>query len=152
MSKLLAVVRIKGTMKVPMDVRETLDRLNLKKKNWMAFYYDSPAVRGMIKRAGRYVAWGEVENQDLIQELLKKRGRLKGERRLDQKALEQLGCKAVEELAGGILNGDLKAYRNKGLINIFKLTPPTGGLPKAGSSPRWGYYGSDISTLISCMM
>lgn len=152
MEKLVAVVRIKGTIKVPMDVRETLERLNLKRKNWMAFYYDSPSVRGMIKRAGRYVAWGEVEDQNLLQELLKKRGRLRGDRRLDQKALDELGCKGIEELASGIMNGELKTYRDKGLVNIFRLTPPSGGLPRAGSSPRWGYYGSDISNLISCML
>jgi len=70
--KLLAIIRIKGTVKVPQEIAETLERLNLKKRNSMVIYYDDPSIIGMIKKAERYVAWGEVNDLEILVQTLKK--------------------------------------------------------------------------------
>jgi Ribosomal protein L30/L7E len=69
--KLLAIIRIKGTVKVPQEIAETLERLNLKKRNSMVIYYDDPSIIGMIKKAERYVAWGEVNDLEILVQTLK---------------------------------------------------------------------------------
>jgi len=155
--KLLAIIRIKGTVKVPQEIAETLERLNLKKRNSMVIYYDDPSIIGMIKKAERYVAWGEVNDLEILVQTLKKRGRIVGNHKITQEALQKLGVNSIEELAQLIMNGELNQLIKKGLLRIFRLTPPSGGFKgdhkkKRAEGGVWGYYGASIKDLIKRMI
>jgi large subunit ribosomal protein L30 len=156
MVRLLALIRIKGTVKVPKRVRETLDRLRLTKRNSMAIYYHTPSIEGMIKRVDRYLAWGEIDT-NLLAALLEKRGRVRNGRKIDYRCLQRFGCQSITELAEGIEKGNLNDYVKKGLLRVFRLTPPSKGFPADLRKPFriggvWGYQGDRVCDLIEKMM
>ncbi|MEM3671480.1 MAG: uL30 family ribosomal protein, partial [Thermoprotei archaeon] len=127
MPKVIGVIRTRGTVKVPRNVKVTLERMKLNRRHSMLIQYDSPTLRGMIKAAEPYLAWGEVD-RELLVNLLSKRGRFRGGRRLGADELKLLGCSTIEELADSILEkGELKKHVANGLSNVFGLTPPSGG-------------------------
>ncbi|MEM3827574.1 MAG: uL30 family ribosomal protein [Candidatus Micrarchaeaceae archaeon] len=68
---LIAVVRIRGRVKVRRDIQETLDRLHLKKPNNCIIIKATEAYMGMIKKANDYIAYGEVD-EGVLEKLIKK--------------------------------------------------------------------------------
>jgi large subunit ribosomal protein L30 len=76
---MIAVIRIKGQVKVRKDFTETLNRLGLKKK-YSCIVLENPKEEelGMIKKVRDFVAFGEID-KDTYNELVAKRG--KGKKR-----------------------------------------------------------------------
>lgn len=64
MSK-LAVIRIRGLIKIRGDFADALTMLNLNKKNYCIIVDNTPAMIGRIKKVKDFVAWGEV-SEDTI--------------------------------------------------------------------------------------
>jgi large subunit ribosomal protein L30 len=122
-------VRIRGTINVPTPVRETLKRLNLKRRYNATLLQDTPIVRGMLQKAKDWIAWSEV-SKDLVAELLMKRGRKTGWKRLDEEFLKELNLSSFEELAEKLIKGEIKLNKLKGVKPYFALNPPRGGFPK----------------------
>lgn len=126
---LLLVVRIRGDINVPTPVKETLVRLNLKRRYNATLLQDSPMVRGMLQRAKDWIAWSEV-SKDLVVELLMKRGRRTGWKRLDEGFLKELNLSGFEELAEKLIKGEIKLNKLKGVKPYFALNPPKTGFSK----------------------
>lgn len=59
MSK-IAVILIRGLVGVRTDIKDTLFSLNLRKKHACVVVEDTPSVRGMLKKAQDYIAFGEI--------------------------------------------------------------------------------------------
>jgi len=76
----IAVIRIKGQVGIKRPVKETLDRLRLRKK-YVCVVFDtingtsepSKEVLGMIKKMKDFVAFGEI-SEETYKELVEKRG------------------------------------------------------------------------------
>jgi large subunit ribosomal protein L30 len=82
MSKLYAIIRIRGRLDVPPDVDYTLKLLRLHRKFHCVIYpEDQPGLKGMLQKAKDWVTWGEISRSTLV-ELLKVRGRTLGNRKL----------------------------------------------------------------------
>ena len=64
MSK-LAIIRIRGGIGVPHKVLETLDMLQLKKKNKCIVREASLTVKGMVQKVKDYVTYGEVDEETI---------------------------------------------------------------------------------------
>lgn len=64
MSK-IAVVRIRGLTKIRKDFADTLEMLNLNRKNHCAVFENTPDVIGMIKKVKDFVTWGEISEDTL---------------------------------------------------------------------------------------
>ena len=62
MSK-LAIVRIRGSIGVPRDVVQTLEQLQLKKKNNCVVLEASSTVKGMVQKVKDYVTFGEIDEE-----------------------------------------------------------------------------------------
>lgn len=71
----IAVVRIKGQVGLNKDVKETLNRLRLRKK-YACVVLDNPneTQLGMVKRLRDFVAFGEIDEK-AYKELVEKRGK-----------------------------------------------------------------------------
>lgn len=69
----LVVIRIKGEVRTPGVIEDTLIMLKLKKKNACVLVNDTPDIRGMIRKADGHITWGEISPETLI-ELQKKKG------------------------------------------------------------------------------
>ena len=56
--KLLAVIRVRGTVKVRQSIVETLNRLRLKRVNNMVLVSATPDYLGMVKKNKDFVTFG----------------------------------------------------------------------------------------------
>lgn len=156
MPGLLGIVRIRGKVNVSGEDEETLTRLCLTKRNALSLFYDTPSIRGMIKKVEKYIAWGEVD-LDTLTLLLEKRGRVEGGKRLSPSFLSKLGCQSYAELAEKLFEGKLNDFVKQGLHRTFYLTPPSKGFDGSIRKPFseggvFGYHGKMIGELIRRMM
>ncbi len=97
----IAVIRIKGQVGIKKPVKETLDRLRLRRK-YVCVVFENPSkeIFGMIKKMKDFVAFGEI-SEETYKELVKARGK-----------------KNKDTLKG--TSGELKPF--------FRLHPPRKGI------------------------
>lgn len=63
--KLIAVVRVRGSIGVMKEIKDTLNMLRLYNKNNCVVVPNTPAYLGMIKKVKDYVTWGEIDDKTL---------------------------------------------------------------------------------------
>ena len=71
---MIAIIRIKGQVKVRGDFLETMERMNLKKK-YSCIVLDKPTKEqlGMLKKVENFVAYGEI-SPEVYKKLVEARG------------------------------------------------------------------------------
>ncbi len=156
---LYAIIRIRGIPDTPYDIEYTLRLLRLVRRFHCVLYPDDPAIRGMLRKVKDWVTWGEIDRETLI-ELLRKRGRIVGNRPLtDEFVRTKLGLSSIEELADKLLNGELKYHKLEkyGIKPVFRLHPPRGGFKGSikkpyGAGGELGYRGPAINELLKRMI
>jgi len=132
--KLVAVVRVRGTVNVKSDITETLNRMRLKHPNNCVLFRMTDSYTGMLNKCVNHVAYGEIDEPTLVKLLAKKAE----------------GLDAKELMSGKYDMAKLKAQMP------LRLHPPRHGykstkLPfKQGGS--LGYMGADINKLINRMV
>ena len=154
--KCLVVIRVRGVSDILREVNETLDMLHLT-RNCHATLIDSrPAHLGMLKKAQNYVTWGEVSKESILV-LLKKRGRLAGNKKLTDQYAQELGYKSLEDLAEGIFQTKVEYNRLPKIKPVFRLHPPSKGFKgkvkrgyRAGGVV--GFRGETVNTLLQRMI
>ncbi len=136
--KIYAVVRVRGSAKVPGEVEDTMNMLNLTRVNHCVVVPANPSYEGMLRKAKDYVTWGEVE-KDVLEMLVAKRGKIKEE-------------KDLKPVVDAMVNGKT---RESGAKKVFRLSPPSGGY-KSVKSPfpkgDLGYRGEKINSLLRRMI
>lgn len=153
--KCLAAIKVRGTISAQREAKETLDLLHLSKTNHAVLLANTPSIIGMLKRVQSYVTWGEISKATLI-ELLMKKGRLAGNKKLTEEYLTKVGFNSVNDLAEGVLSCKVTFGKLPGIQPIFKLHPPTKGYKgttkknfRAGGEA--GYRGEAINALVKRM-
>ena len=152
---MFAVIRLRGTIDVRREIKETLKMLRLHRINHCVVVGDTPTYRGMLQRVKDYVAWGEIDAETLAL-LLRKRGRLSGNRRLtDEYVKETTGYGSIEEFAKAVIEGKAKLRDIPDLKPVFRLHPPRKGhrgiKAHYGYGGELGYHGEKIKELIHKM-
>ena len=66
------VVRIRGQVNISPKVKETFDKLKLRKKHTFTILPETPIYEGMIKAVKDYVAYGKLTDEQ-VKEILKKK-------------------------------------------------------------------------------
>ena len=155
-SKIFAAVKVRGTVSAQREARETLDLLLLTKTNRAVLVQNNPSMKGMLKRVQSYVTWGEISKETLA-DLLEKRGRLFGDKKLTEEFIQTLGCKSISDLAAAIAEGKVDYGKLAGVQPVFKLHPPKKGFKgttkknfRAGGEA--GYRGEAINELVRRMV
>ena len=64
-NKKIAVIRVRGSIRVKKEVKDTLDMLRLYRKNYCVVLNSSKDILGMINKAKDYITWGEIDEQNL---------------------------------------------------------------------------------------
>ncbi|MBS3136811.1 uL30 family ribosomal protein [Candidatus Woesearchaeota archaeon] len=59
--QLVVAVRIRGLVRVPGHIKDTLQMLNLHKKNFCCVYKDTPSIRGMLQKVKDYITFGTID-------------------------------------------------------------------------------------------
>lgn len=136
--KMLAAVRIRGLVNVRPNVKTTLERLMLRRKNWCVLLPDNPTSRGMLKLAQDWIAWGPIKSET-VKKLIDKRGEPEGEA-------------DIQKIVKGVEEG--KSLKELGLKQVFRLSPARGGFKSIkyhyprGALGKW----ENIDILIEKMM
>ncbi len=73
--KMICVIRIRGQVGINKDVKETLNRLMLRKKYSCIVINPTKEQFGMIKKMRNFVAFGEIK-KNVLEKLIEKRGQL----------------------------------------------------------------------------
>ncbi len=149
-----AVVRIRGTVGITREVRDTLEMLRLKNANSCALVQENPTSKGMLNLVKDWITYGEIDKNTLV-EMLKKRMRLKGNKRVDENALKEIGIDSFDALADGLMNGKIKFKDIKNVQPFFRLTPPSKGFKSTRENyPQGdlGHRGKEINALLVRMI
>jgi len=152
----LALIRLRSGIRAKGDVRDTLAMLRLHRVNHLVLVEETPSYKGMVQKVKDYITWGEIDGSTLAA-LLRKRGRLIGNRPVtDEYVQEKLGM-SIDEFAEKVAGGEMKLTDLPGIKPVFRLHPPKGGFK--GSKKRnfnvggaLGYRGEKINELIERML
>jgi large subunit ribosomal protein L30 len=154
--KLYAVIRLRGRVGVPPDIKLTLRSLKLTRRNHCTIVEATPSIEGMLRKASGYITYGEI-NEEALAALLEKRGRLRGDERLTIDYIKKLGFESFRDLANAILEGKVSLRNIPGLKPVFRLHPPSGGFKGTikkliEQGGELGYRGPQISELLMRMI
>jgi len=154
-AELLAVVRLRGNIKVRREMLDTLRMLGLTRVNHCVLLRGGDSEKGMLKKVKDMVTWGEINRETLLH-LLKKRGRIRGELPLTEERVREWGFSSLEELADALLGGKVWVKDLPGLKKVFRLHPPRGGYRAIKKSVKeggdLGYRGEAINELLMRMI
>jgi len=149
-----AVIRIRGKVRIRKKMEDTLKMLRLKTVNNCVIVPETPDYKGMIEKVRSYVTYGTI-NFDTFLSMLKKRGRLVGDKKLTEENVKDLGFNSIEEMGKSIFDGKVRIKEITKLKPVFRLTPPSKGFksikehyPKGDS----GYREEKITELIEKMI
>jgi large subunit ribosomal protein L30 len=153
--KCLAVVKIRGTISAQREARETLDMFRLDRSNHAVLVDNRPSYMGMLYRVQNYVTWGEV-SKETVALLLKKRGRLAGNKKLTDEYAQKIGYKSLDALAEAIASCKAEYQKLPNVQPVFKLSPPSKGFrgktkKSYSAGGEAGYRGEKINELIKRM-
>ncbi|MCD6559731.1 50S ribosomal protein L30 [Palaeococcus sp. (in: euryarchaeotes)] len=151
----IALIRVRGKVGVKREIKDTLAMLRLHKVNHMVIVDEDPSYNGMIQKVKDYITWGEIDKETLAK-LLRKRGRLTGNRKLTEEYVQEKLGMSIDEFAQAVINGEKSLKDLEGLKPVFRLHPPRGG-HKTIKRPfkdggALGYRGELINELIERML
>ncbi len=150
-----AVIRIRGRAGVEKETALTLKYLRLNRINHLVLLPKNKYIEGMLRKSKDYITWGEIDKETLV-ELLKKRGRLIGDRPLDDEYLKKINFTNFEDLAVAILEKKVDYSKLPEIKPVFRLNPPRGGYKNTKRTVKengdLGYRQKEINKLIKRMM
>ena len=155
MVKAYLVVRIKGQADVPHWAQTTLKLLKLEKKYRATILPAKENTLGMLNKVKHYVSWQEIDSA-LAKELLDKKGRKSGYKKISDADLSETDYKTIDELANALADGKTSLTKLKPLKPWFALSPPRHGF-KRSTKRMYGQKGvlgqnKDLGTLVRNMM
>jgi len=152
----LAVIRVRGEVGTRYEVRDTLRMLGLTRVNHCVLIDDHPTHKGMLQKSKDMITWGEI-HRDVLEVLLRKRGRLVGDKRLSEEYVKSsTQFSSIGEFADAIHSGRAELSALPGFKKVFRLHPPSRGY-EATKRPfkdmgSLGYRGENINELLARMV
>ena len=155
MAKAFVVVRIRGQADVPHWATTTMKLLKLDKKFRATIVPAKENTLGMLNKIKHYVSWQEVDTS-FTKELLDKKGRKSGYKKITSEDISQIGFKSTDELAESLSEGKSTLSKLKPLKPWFALSPPKHGF-KRSTKKLYGQKGvlghnKELTALIRNMM
>ncbi|MBD3404896.1 MAG: 50S ribosomal protein L30 [Candidatus Lokiarchaeota archaeon] len=150
--KTVLAIRVRGQVRVRPQIDTTLDNLLLIKLHHARLIKLTPSMTGMITKVKDYITWGEP-TAELVEQLLTKRGRLPGNRRLTNDYVKKNSeFKSIKAFAKALVSGEAMMSDVTDLKPIFRLTPPSKGYRgktklSIGMGGETGYRGEGINDL-----
>ncbi len=141
--KKIAVIRVRGPVRVKTKINDTLSMLRLYNKNCCVVVPATQAYLGMIKKSKDYVTYGEI-NDETFKILVEKKGEEYKGREKDSR--------------GKITYNKFFVHDNKKYKKFFRLSPPKKGFERKGikisfnAGGALGYRGEKINDLIKRMI
>jgi len=151
-----AVIRVRGRPDVNVDVRKTMELMNLTRVNHCVLAADSDAMKGMLQKAKDYITWGEIDAATLTQ-MITVRGRLTGDLPItDEYVKANTEFATIADMANAMISSGYRMKDAEGAKAVFRLHPPSKGYEGIKRSFRnggaLGYRGAAINELIARML
>jgi large subunit ribosomal protein L30 len=127
---LILVVNLHGAINSSTPVRKALTELWVAKKFSASVVNDDAPTVGMLKLCKDFVAWCPLEQQ-LLADLLEKRGMVSATKPLDQSSLKVLGFKSHADIAAMMLKDKVRLSAVHGVLPYLRLAPPRGGFKRS---------------------
>jgi large subunit ribosomal protein L30 len=124
------VVRLRGTVNTPYWAEHTLRLLRLKSRFSATIVPENEVYEGMLKKVKDHVAWCKADAQT-IKLLLEKRGKVIGDKSINDEVLRSLGFSSIDDLAIALANDSIKFNDLKLIKPYFRLAPPRKGFKKS---------------------
>jgi large subunit ribosomal protein L30 len=155
MESAFLVVRIRGQADIPYWATTTLKLLKLDKKFRATILPAKENTLGMLKKIQHYISWQEIDIST-TKELLDKKGRKAGYKKITSEDLSEIGFKTMDELASSLTEGKSTLSKLKPLKPWFALAPPRQGF-KRSTKKLYGQKGilghnKELNTLVRRMM
>ena len=155
MAKAYLVIRIKGQADVPYWANTTLRLLKLEKKYRAIILPVKENTDGMLKKIQQFVSWQEVD-LPTTKELLDKKGRRSGYKKITAEDISKAGFKTINGLAVSLSEGKISMTKIKPLKPWFALSPPRKGF-KRSTKRLYGQKGilghnKELTALVKRMM
>ena len=149
-----AVIRVRGQPDVNVDIRRTMELMNLTRVNHCVIVPENDVSKGMLQKAKDYITWGEVSEETLT-EMIRVRGRLSGDNAItDEYLKENTDFGSIAEMARSLMSGG--KMKDIDAKIVFRLHPPAKGYEGNKRSYRnggaLGYRGEAINELIARML
>lgn len=152
---MFAVIRIRGTVNVRKDLKDTLKMLRLDATNNCVLLPEVENYKGMLQKVRSLVTWGEIDKETLVA-MLKKRMRISSEKKVDEKILKQAtGFDSFEKFAEALIAGKIKIKDFDQIKKVFRLTPPSKGFKSVKDfypAGDLGHRGKEINELLERMI
>ena len=154
-AKCLAVIRVRGVSDVFKEVKATLQMLHLTRNCHATLISNQPSYLGMLNKANHYVTWGEISKEAIVL-LLKARGKLIGNKEINDEYAQEIGYKSLDDLATAIYKLEVEYTRLPNIKPMFRLHPPKKGFKRKlkrsfSDGGVTGYRGKTINGLIKKM-
>jgi len=153
---MFAVIRVRGQPDVNVDIRRTMELMNLTRVNHCVIVPENDVTKGMLQKAKDYITWGEV-SEGTLTDMIRIRGRLAGDIAITDEYLNantEFGT--VADMAKAMISSDYKMKDVEGAKAVFRLHPPAKGYEGIKRSYRNGgalvYRGEAINELIARML
>ena len=130
MAKAFLVLRIKGQADVPHWATTTLRLLKLENKFRATILPAKENTLGMLNKIKHYVSWQEIDIPT-TKDLLDKRGRKSGYKKITSKDISDIGFKSIDELATSLAEGKTSLSKLSPLKPWFALSPPRHGFKRS---------------------
>ena len=124
--KCLVVVRVRGVSDISQEIKDTLNMLRLTRNCHATLIDDRPSYTGMLHKVQNCVTWGEISKENVAL-LLKKRGRLIGDKKLTDEYVQELGYKSLDDLAEALFKVEVEYSRLPKVKPVFRFHPPKKG-------------------------
>ena len=152
------VVRVRSDRGVERRIRDTMAMLNLTRVNHATIVPESSTYAGMLQKSKDFVTWGVID-ANTIESLLKERGRMVGNKPVDDAAIKANSeFKSMKDFAKALASGEATMKSVDGLKPVLRLHPPRGskgwgGIKRAYSvGGARGFRGNEISSLAERMI
>ncbi len=154
--KRLAVIQIRGLIDTPKEIKDTLKLLHLTRANHCVVIDDRESYMGMLQKVRPWVTWGEI-SKEMMEKLLRKRGRLAGNRKLtDEYVKKNTKFKDISDFVDAFMKFEVELEDIPNLKPVFRLTPPSGGYKSIKrdftQGGDRGYRGEKINELLEKMI
>jgi len=152
--KRIAAIRVRGTVGVRKDIKDTLKMLSLTRVNHCVIVDDRDTYMGMLEKAKDYITYGEI-SQEVCERLLLTRARLPGDKPIDEKHIKSKTDMTPKKFVKSYFAGK-KSLEELGIKKVFRLHPPKKGLEDIKTGYKrggaLGYRGQAINELLERMI
>ena len=154
--KCFVAVRIRGLSDISQETKDTMMMLRLTRNCHATILDDRPAYKGMLQKSKNCITWGEA-TKETVASLLKKRGRLPGDKKLTDEVAKELGYDSLDALAEAIVNVEVDFSSLPEVKPVFRLSPPSKGFKgkvkkSYAAGGEAGYRGDAINALVKRMI